>query len=196
MAGMVDSRLFAELAERKKKNVIQPGWCEYSEAEHGYMIKAWGGNYVARPAREEITALPGTTTPHEYFCVFLVNYLLSEKPSEPFGEWISEKDLTGGATFFRGPHAIPTHLISKAFGNDPAALQKKSLSLNGQPIELADIAFAFDVIGAVKVALLYWLGDEDFPAEAKLLIDRSVAGTLQLDVVFALLCDTCYRISQ
>lgn len=196
MAGMVDSRLFAELAERQREDVILPGWCEYSEAEHGYIVKAWGGNYIVRPAREEIEALPGTATPHEYFCVFLINYLLSQKPSEPLDEWISEKDLTGGATFFRGPHAIPTHLISETFGNDLTALEKKSLSLHGQPLELADTAFAFEVVGTVKVALLYWLGDEDFPAEAKLLIDRSVAGSMQLDVVFSLLCDTCYRISQ
>ncbi len=195
MAGMVDSRLFAELAARGKKEVILPGCCEYSETEQGYIVKAWGSDYLIRPEKEEIKAMAPATTGHEYFSVFLINYLLAEKPTKPQGEWISEKDLTGGTTFFRGPHAIPTHQISETFGNDLVALKKKSESLQGEPLDLADIAFAFEVIGAIKIALLYWIGDEDFPAEAKLLIDRSVSGALQLDVVYALLCDTCYRLA-
>lgn len=196
MAGIVDSRLFTELAARGKEEVILPGWCEYSETKRGYIVKAWGSDYLVRPKSEEIKTLTTAITPHEYFCVFLINYLLSEKAIESDGEWISEKDLAGGTTFFRGPHAIPTHHISQTFGNDIDALKKRSESLHGEPLDLADIAFAFEVIGAVKIALLYWLGDEDFPAEAKLLIDRSVAGTLQLDAIFALLCDACYRLAQ
>lgn len=195
MAGTVDSRLFAELAARRKEDIILPDWCEYSEAEHGYIVTAWGSNYLVRPESGEIKAMSATTESHEYFFVFLVNFLLAEKQAKPEGKWISEKDLTGGTTFFRGPHTIPTHHISETFGNDLAALKKKCMSLHGKPLDLADVAFAFEVIGAVKVALLYWLGDEDFPAEAKLLIDSSVAGVLQLDVIYALLCDICFRLA-
>jgi hypothetical protein len=143
-----------------------------------------------------VKALDGAPEPHDYFYVFLVNYLLSSKKAEPTAQWISEKDLVGGVTFFRGPHAIPTELITKTFGNDIQALERKCASLHGTRLEMADCSFGFHVVGSVKVALLYWQGDEDFAAEAKLLIDSSIADSLRLDVVFGLLCDVCVRIAR
>lgn len=195
MSNVVDSRLFGELAGRRKEDVILPGWCEYSDAEEGYILKAWGERYIIRPEREEIIMEVSSTTPPEYFCVFLVNYLLAKKVAEPIGEWISEKDLAGGSTFFRGPHTIPTHLLTQKYDNDLVSLKKTCDSLSGIPIDFGDCAYSFRVIGSVNVALLYWLGDDDFLPEAKLLVDRSVATLYQLDVVYALLCDTCYRLA-
>ncbi len=196
MAEMVDRRLFAELEERSFEKIILPDYCDYIEKEQCYRVRAWNGTYAVYPRQKKIEPLDGTPAPHSYFCVFLVNYLLAEKAGTATGKWISEKDLVGGVTFFRGPHKIPTELISKAFGNNLDLLQQKCLQLCGTPLEMADCAFSFDIIGSIKVALLYWQGDDDFPAEAKLLIDSSVAGSLQLDVVFGLLCDACARIAR
>lgn len=195
MAEMVDDRLFAELARRKTEEVILPGFCEYDENRACYTVKAWNGSYAVCPQQAMVKGLDDTPEPHGFFNVFLVNYLLSGKKEVPTGRWISEKDLTGGATFFRGPHKIPTESITATFRNDLSLLQAKCLQLGGSALDLADCSFSFDVIGSVRIALLYWLGDEDFPAEARLLLDQSVAATLSLDVVYGLLCDSCLRIS-
>jgi hypothetical protein len=196
MADMVDRRLFAELEERKIEEVVLPGYCDYCDEEQHYRVRAWNGSYAVYPGQKKIEPLKNTVEPHGYFYVFLVNYLLAAKKEQPAGEWLSEKDLVGGVTFFRGPHKIPTELISEAFGNDLELLQQKCLQLGGIPLDMADCSFSFEIIGSIKIALLYWQGDEDFPAEAKLLIDSSVAGPLRLDVIYALLCDACVRIAK
>lgn len=196
MAEMVDEKLFAELAKRKKEEVILPDFCEYDENQRCYTVKAWNCKYAVFPQQAVIKALDGTPEPHGFFNVFLVNYLLSRKKEVPTGRWISEKDLTGGATFFRGPHKIPTERITATFFNDISLLQKKCRDLGGSALDLADCSFSFDIIGSVRVALLYWIGDDDFPAEARLLLDQSVAATLSLDVVYGLLCDCCIRMSE
>lgn len=196
MADMVDRRLFAELEERKIEDVILPGYCDYSDEEQCYRVRVWNGSYKVYPRQKKIEPLKDTIKPHDYFYVFLVNYLLAEKKEKPEGKWLSEKDLVGGVTFFRGPHKIPTELISEAFGNDLESLQQRCLQLGGIPLNMADCSFSFEIIGSIKIALLYWQGDEDFPAEAKLLIDSSVAGQLRLDVIYALLCDACVRIAK
>lgn len=195
MADMVDKRLFEEMAKREPEAMIDPLFCTYSEADQCYNVTAWGEQYSVYPNSGRIEMVQEHGKPHDYFYVFLVNYLLSKKNVTPVGEWISVKDLPGGVTFFRGPHEIPSLAITKSYGNDLALLKKRCEKLGGIPLDLADCSYQFDIIGNVKVALLYWQGDEDFPAEAGVLIDKSIMDT-PLDVVYALLCDACMRISR
>ena len=110
------------------------------------------------------------------------------------GEWISEKDLPGGPTFFRGPHLLPTNLISNRFGNDLQSFCERCKKLGGTQLQLADAAFSFIITKDIPVAVLYWIGDEEFPAEAKILYDKSIAEPLPLDIVFALAFEVCNRI--
>lgn len=196
MSDPVDKQLFAELSRKSHQEVVFTPFCDYDPVQKCYSVKAWGGEYLVYPDRAQVQAGKDTAEPHEYFYVFLVNYLLSPKLAEPAMEWLSVKDLVGGVTFFRGPHEIPTQLITETFGNDITSLEEKCRILGGTPLAMADCAFCFDVIGSIRVALLYWLGDEDFPPEAKLLVDKTVADTLQLDIVYGLLCDACIRIGR
>ncbi|MEE4242593.1 MAG: DUF3786 domain-containing protein, partial [Desulfopila sp.] len=118
MADMVDALLYAELAKRDCKDIVIPPFCEYRAEDRCYIVTAWNGQYAVYPESKQIAALSGTEEPHEYFSVFLINYLLAEKKTVPVSNWISENDLVGGVTFFRGPHKIPTELITATYGND------------------------------------------------------------------------------
>ena len=195
MADMVDKRLFEELAKREPEELIDPLFCTYSEADECYCVTAWGEQYAVYPNSARIEMVRGSGKPHDYFYVFLVNYMLSKKSVTSVGEWISVKDLPGGVTFFRGPHEIPTQAVTQSYGNDLDLLKKRCEELGGTGLDLADCSYSFDIIGNMQIALLYWQGDEDFPAEAGVLIDKSIMDT-PLDVVYALLCDACMRISR
>jgi hypothetical protein len=59
---------------------------------------------------------------------------------------------------------------------------------------MADAAFSFSITPDIPVAVLYWIGDEDFPAEVKILYDRSITELLSLDILFALAVGVCARI--
>jgi hypothetical protein len=128
---------------------------------------------------------------HEYFHLFMVHYLLTVKAVEISGEWISEKDMPGGAAFFRGPHEIPTRLIADRFGEDRRRFNDRCRNLHGAERDMADAAYGFTIAPRIPVAVLCWEGDEDFPAEAKILYDKTIADHLALDVVYALAVGIC-----
>jgi hypothetical protein len=46
------------------------------------------------------------------------------------------------------------------------------------------------------VAVLYWAGDEDFPAEAKLLFDKTLPNHFALDIVYALASGICEQLGR
>ena len=194
MTEIIDKSYFTELDEANPEMLCRRGRCSYIANRRQYSLEVWGNEYLVDLSNSKITHMVATGPPlHEYFDLFAMYYLLRVKDIPLSSEWVSEKDLPGGSTFFRGPHQIPTDLISKRFENDLQEFKTCCESLGGTPIEMADAAFCFTITPDIPVAVLYWIGDEDFPAEAKILYDRSITTLLSLDILFALAVGVCTR---
>lgn len=193
----IDDMLFEALEGFAPKEVCLRTQCRYDQERQRYCLNYWGDDYRVDCRNKSIAApaLPASSS-LGYLPVFIINYLMQIKSVPLTGQWISEKDLPGGVTFFRGPHEIPTSLISSRFGNDLDEFSRVCRLLKGQPAGMADAAYAFYPLPHLSVALLYWLGDDEFPAEAKLLFDKSTSGNLALDTLYAFAVDTCYRVSR
>ena len=185
------------MAEQAPKEVCARARCEYDAENKCYVLAAWGDRYAVFPHAQRIDRLGDFNEDnHEFFNIFLIHYLLQTRPIEVKNEWISEKDMPGGANFFRGPHEIPTQWISKRYGNQLFQLGERCVKLQGTPFDMADLAYRFDIMPQIPVAVLYWEGDESFPAEAKILYDSSICDCFALDVVFALAYEICYRLGK
>jgi hypothetical protein len=195
MTEIIDKSYFVELEDANPETLCRKGRCNYIADMHQYSIEVWGDQYLFDLTNSKIEHVVATgPPPHQYFDLFVMYYLLRAKDILLSGEWVSEKDLPGGPTFFRGPHRIPTDLISQRFENDLQEFKTWCENLGGTPIEMADAAFCFSITPDIPVAVLYWIGDEDFPAEAKILYDRSITELLSLDILFALAVGVCARI--
>lgn len=120
------------------------------------------------------------------FELLLLTYLTQclELPLEE--HWISEKDLPGGSTFFRGPHALPVQPLLSRFAGDLPAFRRASLALGGRSLQFGDLSFRFPTLPRIPSACVLWRQDEEFPARFTMMFDRSLARQLPLDVVLAL----------
>jgi Domain of unknown function (DUF3786) len=195
MAEIIDQSYFTELAAADPTTICRKGRCSYLFDQRQFALQIWGAQFLIDPGKRKIEHRVASGSPfHQYFDVFIIYYLLRAQDISLSGEWISEKDLPGGPTFFRGPHQIPTDLITQRFDNDILEFKSCCARLGGSPLDMADAAFCFSLTPDIPVAVLYWRGDEDFPAEAKLLFDRSMTELLSLDVVFALAVGVCAKI--
>ncbi len=192
---LIDKSYFLELASTSPDSICKRLPCTYNTAEGNYSISLWGDEYCIDPKKMTIycTATPDKPS-HEYFPLFIIYYLLKTQPFTANNEWISENDIPGGSTFFRGPHLVPTNDMSERFGNDIDAFSDKCKKLGGTPLEMADASFSIEIAPQLHVAVLYWVGDEDFPAEAKILYDKTISDLFPLDIVFALAVEVCTRI--
>ena len=194
MTEIIDRSYFAQLEQADPESICRRGRCRFLADRCQYCLDVWGDQYLIDPEALTVECISKTgLPPHEYLAVFVMYYLLGTKDVPLTGEWISEKDLAGGPTFFRGPHQIPTELITKRFDNDLQKFKTLCKEFGGTPIEMADAAFSFSITPDIPVAVLYWIGDEDFPAEAKILYDRSITELLSLDILFALAVGVCAR---
>jgi len=188
---------YRELADKDPEAVCRRTGCFYDKDRQCYELEVWDDVYHIYPHEPRIECQGrASQAVHEYLSIFIVHYLLTAVEAVIEGEWISEKDIPGGPTFFRGPHAIPTDLITRTYQNDIAAFGRRCRVLRGETVEMGDAAFRFQMTGRLPVVVLYWQGDGDFPPEARMLFDRSICRFLALDVVFALAVEICARIGR
>jgi len=195
MTHSVDAVYFKELGEQNPEDVCRRALCRYDDVKKCYTLSVWGDEYAVHPYEQTIDRISRNfQSPHEYFYLFIMHYLLRSEETELCNEWISEKDIPGGATFFRGPHEIPTNLISSRYSGDIENFRRVCEQLDGTPLDMADAAYVFRITPRIPVAVLYWDGDDEFPAESKILYDKSVTEHLASDIIFALAVDICTRI--
>lgn len=197
MADLINSVFFKDLSKLDPREVCRRALCTYNDAEGSYILTVWNDTCKIYPELKR--AYYSGEDPeefHNYFCLFAVHYLLHAKEIEPANQWVSEKDIPGGETFFRGPHEIPFSLITDRFGNDIDDFKNSCIQLSGTPISMANAAFIFKITPRIPVAVLYWAGDDEFPAESKIIYDRTIANHLPLDIIFALAVGICEKLNQ
>ncbi len=61
--------------------------------------------------------------------------------------------------------------------------ERAAKNLGGIKLDVGDALFAFDVLPRVRVAALYYAGDEVFPATANVLFDESASHYLPTDAL-------------
>ncbi|MBW2266808.1 MAG: DUF3786 domain-containing protein [Deltaproteobacteria bacterium] len=197
MKNSIRKNYFQELAGQDPEDVCRRALCKYDDVKKVYTLPVWGDEYAVYPHEFKVDRISkNVQSPHEFFYLLIIYYLLNSKIIEASKEWISEKDIPGGTTFFRGPHKIPTDLISLRFNSNINEFKKRCDQLHGIPLNLADAAYGFEITPRIPVAVLYWGGDDEFPAESKILYDRTITEHLASDVIYALSVGICERLGE
>ncbi len=197
MSEQIDKTNFSDLKSCDPEEVVLRTGCKFDKTCEQYFINVWGHKYCVDLKNYEVRPEgSGLKAYHGYLYLFVLYYLMKAKNILPSGVWVSEKDIPGGAAFFRGPHTIPVDLMTRRFKDDLDLFQKECEKLKGLPIELSDAAFLFNITPTIPVAVLYWQGDEDFPSEAKLLFDRTIEQHLPLDIIYALAVEICHTLGK
>ncbi|WP_258360535.1 DUF3786 domain-containing protein [Moorella sulfitireducens (nom. illeg.)] len=90
-------------------------------------------------------------------------------------EWISFKELPGGAIYqqpFYGRAVLP---LVRTFGRDPDCLLQAARPLGGRPVNLGDAGVELHPFPYLPVRLAIWSGDDEIPPGGTILFDASAA---------------------
>jgi hypothetical protein len=173
----------------------------YHPAREGFLLPVYNSRYLILPKEKEILRMdwndkPVQETLHPYFFLMVLVYLTEAKDIKPTHTWVSEKDLKGGSTFFRGPHRLEVEGLIHLFGTDPEAFLKTGKKLGGSEILFGDKGFALNVFPKVCLAYVLWKGDAEFPARMNVLFDSTIESHLPLDILWCLVAETSRRLIQ
>ena len=110
-------------------------------------------------------------------------YFLTADGAPYADKWIAFRDLPGGMFYHQAYQGYSGDRLAKAIDNHINVFERAAKNLGGRKLELGDASFAFDALPRVRVAAVYYAGDEDFPASANVLFDASASHYLPTDAI-------------
>ncbi len=112
----------------------------------------------------------------------LLLYYLDRADGTPRAErWVSFRELPDGWLYHQAFQGYTGDRLVRALKNDLADFVRRCKALGGTSMELGDKGYAFQVLPAVWLAVVYREGDEEFPAQAHVLFDAAAGNYLTTD---------------
>jgi len=185
----IDSQLWGDLSEMAMEDVQARCEVSFDPVSHSYMVPLLSYTYCVHPGERRISLHGKILSPAEHFQLHLVllTYLTQCTLDGPTGQMISEKQLPGGHTFFKGVHALGTDPLVKVFGKDREGFLRMGRNFGGIPEKFGDASFIVRVLPKVPVRFILYAEDEEFPASLKIMFDSSIAKPFkQIDLVWGL----------
>jgi hypothetical protein len=197
----IDPFYWIKLSQLHPTDVCNRTEAIYHPAQEGFLLPVYNLRYMILPKEKEIRKMGWNNKPiqealHPYFYSMVLVYLTEAKDVKPTHTWVSEKDLKGGSTFFRGPHRLEVEGLINILGKDPEAFLRAGEKLGGSEILYGDKGFALDVFPKVSLAYLLWKGDAEFPPKISVLFDSTIESHLPLDIIWCTVAETSRRLTE
>jgi hypothetical protein len=115
--------------------------------------------------------------------VLILHYLNQADGRPVTGEWIAYREIPGAQAYHPVFYKRATAPLVAGFGQRPELLLELSGDLSAKPGQGGDAAVIIQALPRVPLMLQVWKADEDFEAEAGVLLDRSISGYLSAEDV-------------
>lgn len=145
-------------------------------------IEVWGHPVVVGfPSLEAWDAESGKSL--STFDLGMLLYYLDKADGEPLaGRWISYRDLPGGLFYHQAFQGYSGDRIAHELGDPPEAFRYAAGAMGGTPLPtMAPLAYGFDPLPRVLLAVVLWPGDDEFAARASVLFDAAAPHFLPTD---------------
>lgn len=180
LPGLEQSR--AELAQRDPRQLAYLSACEYDAASNVIVIPFWG-QPCALACSDWIVRDAGGRELDAQRQALLLMYLKLADGTPQAARWLAYRELPGGMFYANAFSGYAEKRLARAFGDNLDEFQAAALKLGGERLSLGNAAFEFGVLPRVRLAVVYWLGDEDFPPNVSILFDAAASHYLTIDAL-------------
>jgi hypothetical protein len=112
-------------------------------------------------------------------------YLVRAQDFGLTGRQLRPEQLKGGHHFFRGAHELPLQKLAGHYGANRGGFLARAGVLGGRELSFGDASVELWPLPRTPVQTILWLGDDEFPPRADLLLDSSCELQLPLDVIWS-----------
>jgi hypothetical protein len=137
--------------------------------------------YAIDPTDGSIRRADTGAAPTEFLQALILTYLITADGTAPSGRWIAYHDLPDGMFYAQAFRGYAENRLARELQDSLEAFCASAERLDGEPIAIGDAGYAFQVLPRVRLAAVYWLGDEDFPSRASILFEDTAPHYMSTD---------------
>jgi hypothetical protein len=126
--------------------------------------------------------------------ILILHYLQADLPGLPAADWVAYREIAGASFYYAAFIKRAVDPLKKAFGQNLDGFHAAAARLGGVAVGFGDAGVEFRVFPKVPMRLILHAGDEEFPAEATILFDRSIARILSAEDIAWLAGMLVYRL--
>jgi hypothetical protein len=174
-----------QLREIPAADLVRRSGCT-RDTDGALCLQLWDEPYRVRLPGFGVERVDTTDLPTDFTQALLLTYLFMSDGTPPLDGWITYRDLPDGmfyAQAFRGYAEV--RLVRELGAGGIAAFCRGMERLGGQPETVGsgagNAAYALQVLPRIRLAAVYWLGDEDFPSQASVLFQETAPHYLSTD---------------
>lgn len=88
----------------------------------------------------------------------------------------------------KGPDPL-MDAFARAFAGKTESLEAAAERLGGTKLDKGDVGYEFTAIGPLKLRMIFWDADEDFPAQLQILVDSRITDYIHPETIGCLIAD-------
>lgn len=178
------------LADREPESVQTGALVDYDLQTGTYQVPCLGQWIAACPSERRLYS-PSSLGQRlldqfpEYSKLSILRYLAHAQDKAFSGELVKPNQLPGGDFFASGSHVLPLASLAGRFDQSPDEFVRRGELLGGSKTEHGDVALELFPFPRIPVHIILWFGDDEFPAWATLLVDRSCLEHMAVDILWS-----------
>ena len=169
------------LRQRKPSKLVMYSGCE-QDADGDFRLSFFWQEYVISSTDFTVRRAKDDAEPSSFVQSLILSYLVTADGTTPSRRWIGFRELPEGMFYvqaFRGYTGI--RLVRQLEGGIEA-FRRGAESLESKPLEeIGDAGYVFSLLPRIRVAVVYWRGDEEFPSQARVLFEDTAAHYMSTD---------------
>lgn len=124
---------------------------------------------------------------NEAMAIYHLFYYTKDLPTNS-GKWVPSHTIDGvvSRNLSNDPLLTP---FEKKYTGKMAELEEACQSAGGVKLSAGDVSYEFAAFPQVHLRMVFWDADEDFPAQAQILVDQCVTDYLHYETVGCLISD-------
>ena len=179
--------LCEKFGQRSPKEIACKRGAQYDAGKNLFTLKYFNREYLISYPEGSITLknCNDIDLSHKYNSIsdkiLIMSYLYRCSKSGLTGKWVPYREIKGvgyAYDFFAG-YGIDK--LTKFFGHNGELFLKAGEKLNAEKLSLGDMALQFNIFPNVPVAMVLWLADEEFEAQANIFFDSSASKEVHIE---------------
>lgn len=173
------------LSLKKPEQIAEFMEVTYLKEEGLFLVPHLNENYIVDCNNKTVKSEKDGSIAGTELTILTLHYLTFFKEKENLAhKWVSLKEIpNGGILFYPAFYADTIKSIIKAFGNNTELFQACAKELGGYSGIFGTTSALFHVFPKIPICVVIWQGDEEIPANATVMFDKSVSRFLHIESI-------------